>query len=31
MCWDATVSLNTFLVSLFAVALAYKNNYDPSS
>lgn len=29
MCWNATVSLNTFLLSLFAIYLGYINNYNP--
>ena len=28
MCWNATVSLNTFAFALFAVALAYVNKYN---
>jgi hypothetical protein len=29
MCWNAKVSLNTFLFSIFAIILAYINGYNP--
>ena len=30
MCWNATVSLNTFFIAIFAMTLAYFNNYPYS-